>query len=264
MTFVVFSIDTERDSSHHIDGNPFEATTFGESKAAFSATEAGLKDLLSILEELEIPATFFFEAQTALKLKGKMDLRKNFKKHEIGFHGFHHEDFAGVKTGVKIPQEKRAKIIARGKKALEKTFARKIKGIRTPYLGWDSGMLEIASENFEYDSSFYGTKPITEKGLRRIPVFEGVDAKGKKMQGFLWPLMEGDRKAEDYLSLVKQGIKMKAGPIVIATHSWHTRMTRKDGRLDERQAREKIELVKKVLSEVKKLPNAEFTTLDKC
>src|SRR3989344_1694342 len=264
MTTVVFSIDTERDSSHHVEGNPFEATALGESKAGFSATEDGLKDFLSLLKELEVPATFFFEAQTALELKDKMDLRKSFASHEIGFHGFHHEDFTGIKTGIKISQEKRRDIIESGKRVLEEVFARKIHGFRAPYLGCDDDLLDIVRENFDYDSSFYGTQAVEFKGLKRIPVLEGMDASGKKRVGFLWPLMKGNRTAEDYVELVKQGIQANVNPIVLATHSWHTRMTRKTGRLSDNQAAEKLKQVKAVLEGIASLKGVEFATLDAC
>ena len=264
MTLVVFSVDTERDSSHSIAGKPLEATTFGKNEPSFSATEKGLEDLLSLLKELEIPATFFFEAQTALVLDKKMNLKKLFAGHEIGFHGFNHEDFAGIKTGVKVGEAKRGEILSEGKKVLEKVFDRKIPGFRAPYLSADDGLMEIARKHFAYDSSLYGAKTVVFKGFPRIPVFEGTGAKGRKTQGFLWALMEGERTAGDYVDLVKQGIKQKSSPIVLATHSWHTRMTRKNGRLSEEQAKEKIGQVRMVLEGLKALPGVEFTTLQKC
>ena len=262
MALVAFTVDTERDLSWPIPGNALEATTFNQQKPSFDATEKGLQDLLEVLEKLRIKATFFFEAQTAFVLQKKIDLKKLFKNHEIGFHGFNHEDFAGIKTGVKVPLEERKKIFAEGIKALEKVFGRRPTGFRAPYLGTDEALMQLASKNFSYDSSLYGLQVFQEKGFWRIPVSEGNDAEGKKIQGFLWPLMEGDRKVEDYLLLVREAVEKKANPIVIATHSWHTRFTRKNGRLGERQARDKKALVERVLSEIQETEGIEFCTLE--
>ncbi|MFH1056972.1 MAG: polysaccharide deacetylase family protein [Candidatus Micrarchaeota archaeon] len=262
MVRIAFSVDTERDSSHAIPGNPFQATTFGLEKPTFTATEKGLGDLLEILEEADVPSTFFFEAKTALVLNKKRNLKKQFKGHEIGFHGFNHEDFTGMKTGVKIAEKDRKKIFDSGIKVLEKVFSCKPRGFRAPYLGVDDGLLDLVSKRFKYDSSCYGYEVSYYKKMPRIPIVGGRDKIGGKIQGFLWPLMEGDRKWEDYVFLVKEALKKKADSIVIATHSWHTRMTRKNGRLGEKEAEKRKALVKKVLLEVKKLRGVEFSALN--
>ncbi|MFH0922787.1 MAG: polysaccharide deacetylase family protein [Candidatus Micrarchaeota archaeon] len=260
MTLVAFTIDTERDSSHSIKGNPLQATTFCEEEPCFSATEAGLKDLFGLLDELKIPATFFFEAQTALVLHDKLDLAA-FAKHEIAFHGFHHEDFAGLKTGIKIDSKKREEIFTDGKKVLQSVFGTTEFGLRIPYMSIDNELLDLASKHFAYDSSLYGEKIVYYNGFCRIPVLEGIDSKGNHIKGFLWPLMEEDRVCEDYVSLVKKAVEAKNEFVVLATHSWHTRITRKAGRLSEKQAEEKTNLVKNVLTEIKKMPGVEFATL---
>lgn len=260
MTLVVFSIDTERDSSHSIKGNPLEATTFGLDKPCFTASEKGLKALLPLLEELDIPATFFFEGTTAKILSERMELRKLFAGHEIGFHGLNHEDFAGIKTGVKVEQQKREEIFREGLGILKSVFGAEKPGFRAPYLSIDQELVELAKKHCAYDSSLYGNRITLDGGFPRIAIYQDLDGQNKPRKGFLWPLMEGDRTEEEYIGAVRKGIEEKTDPIVLGTHSWHTHVTRKNGFLDEKQAGKQLAKVRRVLEGIKKIDGVEFAT----
>src|SRR3989338_8514707 len=261
MAFVVFSVDTERDSSHAITGNPLEAATFGFDKPSFTASENGLKALLPLLEEMKIPATFFFEGTTAEVLNGRIDLRRLFARHEIGFHGLNHEDFAGIKTGVKIERAKREEIFKDGLGILKKAFGVEKPGFRAPYLSIDLELVELAKKHCAYDSSLYGDRISFDNGFPRIAIYQDLDEQGKQRKGFLWPLIEGERNEDEYITQVRKAVERKVDPIVIGTHSWHTHATRKDGFLGERQAEKQLAKVKRVLEGIKEINGVEFATI---
>ncbi len=263
MTLVVFSVDTERDSSHSIKGNPLEATTFGLDKPSFTASEKGLKALLPLLEELDIPATFFFEGTTAKSLSERMDLRKLFASHEIGFHGLNHEDFAGIKTGVKVEQQKREEIFREGLGILKKVFGVEKPGFRAPYLSIDQELVDLARKHCAYDSSLYGDRIIIDNGFPRVAIYQDLDEQNKPRKGFLWSLMEGDRNEGEYITQVRKAVEREVDPIVLGTHSWHTHVTRKDGPLNEEQAEKQLSKVRKVLEGIKEIGGVEFASISR-
>ncbi|MFH1780317.1 MAG: polysaccharide deacetylase family protein [Candidatus Micrarchaeota archaeon] len=253
MTKLVFTVDVERDSSHSIQGSPLRSTTLGQKKPGYTATEKGLTALIELLNEKNIKATLFFEAKTALKLSYDADVKALCAGHEIGFHGFNHEDFTGKKTGFPANQEEREKVFSTGTIVLEKLFGKKIFGFRAPYLLTDPELLQLAARFFKYDSSFEGKKIVFEEGITRIPVF-----KEKGMSGYLWKLMEKERNIQEYYELLNKGLKEEV--MVIATHSWHSHRTRNEGVLKEERIKENLENIKLVLEKALE-KGFEFTTM---
>ncbi|MEM0475823.1 MAG: polysaccharide deacetylase family protein, partial [Candidatus Norongarragalinales archaeon] len=210
----------------------------GEGEAFFDATHAGLLGLLEILKDECVPATFFFEAAAAREIDARERKKNKGRKKEnaglaalipmnceVAAHGFNHEDFTGSLTGVIIPRAKKKAILRKTKAELEKIFPqRRVEGFRAPYLNWNDDLLALLGETgFVYDSSAYSRAPRVEKkrGVFEVPLTEGVDANGKRMVSYLWPLMEGSRTAADYEDFVFRALS-QSDFVVFATHSWHS------------------------------------------
>lgn len=265
--YVAFTVDVDRDAADFIKGREQGGTRTAKGvseKASFSASAAGLAEILLLLDELGIPATFFLEGKTSLELENKVEkklLHSMAKKHEIGSHGNEHEDYTGESSGVKMSREEIEKSIEESSKSIRRVFSIRPQGFRAPYLRYDEALDTIIRRSFDYDSSFYGKKVFCERGFCRIPVFEDVDAKGKRITGYFWPLMEGKRSVQDYLALVDKALKREE-VVVLATHSWHHRYSFSKGKPKTKaQAKADLRKITLVLKKIKSNPNAEFTTL---
>ena len=264
-TIVAFTVDVDRDAADFISGKKQGGTRTAKGvseKAFFDASAAGFGEIALLLDELGIPGTFFLEGKgvDALEKKfGRKLLRTVAKKHEIGSHGNEHEDYTGDSTQVKMTREEIEKSIEESSKSIRNVFAIRPQGFRAPYLHYDEDLDTIVRRSFDYDSSFYGKKISFDNGFCRIPVFQDVDAKGKKITGYLWPLMEGKRSPQDYLAMVNKAAKEGAHAVVLATHSWHHKYSFDKGKnKNSGAARKDLMKVKMILSKLKATKGVEF------
>jgi len=101
----------------------------------------GLKEVLKILDELNIRATFFTTAKFALH--DKSIIKEMAKKHEIASHTVCHSTFSSCD-------------LKESKKILEKITGKEVKGIRMPKLkGFNERKIKEAG--YSYDSSLNPT-----------------------------------------------------------------------------------------------------------
>ncbi len=254
MTKIVFTVDVDRDVAWPEQGS-HKAGSRHSSSPSFDSTRKGFFALLSLANRLKIPTTFFFEAATALEL-GPVSLGR----HEAACHGFDHEDFTGELTGKPFTKEKAKETLKAAKASLEKKFGSNINGFRAPYLKWNRALLEaLAEAGFAYDSSVVeGT--LAKPPLPELFLPEWRDSNGRKMSGYLWPLMEGKRKPEEYVKAVGKAVVKKQPYVVLSTHSWHTHCSVEKGALSAREAESRLGLVEKVLEGIGGLPGTTFCT----
>jgi len=269
--FVAFTVDVDRDAAEAKKGRVegLTNTPTGMIEPRFENSAKGFFELVGLLNEMKIPATFFVEGETARKLREKA--KKNplaLENHEFGVHGLQHEDYTGKKTGVKLSEMEIDRNLAAAITAVSLTFGIQPKGFRAPYVNLDSNAkaLELVGKHFKYDSSFYGNAlERHDSGLHRIPVAAGTDARGRTMQGYLWKLMEGTRDADEYVDFVRREIENGGSVIVLGTHSWHHNCSPTKGRFSEREASENLEKVKRVLAGIRKIKipgvKVQFATL---
>lgn len=269
--YVAFTIDVDRDCAAPIKGfkQAGSKTWKGtDLQPTFGNSINGFKDWAGILEGKGIPATFFIEGELADKLRkqsGGESLKGMVKQHEVGSHGFAHEDFTGESTGVKMTQEEIEDSLKKSVEAIENAFGVTPAGVRTPYLHYSTEIHDAVSRHFQYDSSFYGTRIKREKGVPRIPVLEGLDESGNKMQGYFWKLMEGDRNPEQYVSLVRRAVDGGAKLVVLATHSWHHYLSEDGTKKSPETAYAEMQKITDILEELRNLKGVkiEFVTLSK-
>jgi peptidoglycan/xylan/chitin deacetylase (PgdA/CDA1 family) len=108
---------------------------------------AGLPRVLSLLDDYDVPASFFIPAVSALLYPEEVK-KIVVAGHEIGVHGWIHERNSGL--------EKRdeKELLERAIETLTKLTGKKPSGIRTPSWDYSPHTLEILSElGFLYDSS---------------------------------------------------------------------------------------------------------------
>lgn len=257
MRTVCFTVDVDRDAAWFKEGT-HRAITFGSEKAVFEASCEGLVELVNMLNELKMRATFFFEARTALELSESLDLRALVKNHEVACHGFDHEDFTGELTGVRLSRESKKAILLDAKSMLERIFGTRVSGFRAPYLHADDELLELLKETgFAYDSSLVSDGVVKKiRGLYEIPFLKGGDGKPSL---YLWKLMEGKEEAGAVAERVKRALSEK-GFALLATHSWHAHRS-----VEEKHAREKacanIEKIRVLLEEIAAIEGIKFAAL---
>jgi len=110
----------------------------------------GVPRILDLLDELQLKVTFFIPGHTAERYP---DMVKDAYKrgHEIGFHGYLHENFS------KLDEKKQREIFDKAKKILEDLTGNRVIGFRLPIGDWAKTTLNLVEEyGFEYSSSMRG------------------------------------------------------------------------------------------------------------
>jgi peptidoglycan/xylan/chitin deacetylase (PgdA/CDA1 family) len=246
MRALCFTVDLDRDVNIPIpDGIAAGSIDRGSgTEARFSSSEKGLLLLLDLLDEMAIKATFFAEADTLRKIDIGI-----LSKHDVGIHGVEHEDL----TLIKGTQRKRA-ILKESSEAVKDAVGRPPECFRAPYMKADNETIGMLPEfGINIDSSRYTTMSRSlipgrmECGVWEMPVPEGMDASGKKIAAYLWPMHELKRPPADYVELASQ---MEEGAFVLATHTWHIVESRESGMMTNDGIKKNIGNVRKVLEGV--------------
>ncbi len=225
MRAVAFTVDVDRDVNLACQGELCSISNGGK-HPRFDSSARGLELIASLLEEMGIKGTFFWEGRTAEVLSGRMDLKDLMRRQEVALHGYDHEDFAGKETGIPLDLESTRAVLDRGTAALDRAFGKQMRGFRAPYQRVTEVLLdELRVRDFLYDSS--DTVELAggvanayrlPNGLPEVPVCWSRDGRGKKIVSYLWPYHEGKRPISDYRDLIDG---FQEGLLVIATHSWH-------------------------------------------
>ncbi|MFH0831819.1 MAG: polysaccharide deacetylase family protein [archaeon] len=109
----------------------------------------GFSEILKLLNQHKISATFFVTASFALA--NKKALRQLADKHEIGLHGLvHKDDYRHMK------EEDALKRLSKGKKIVERIIGKKIIGFRAPRFHIKKIKL-LPTIGIKYDSSLHPT-----------------------------------------------------------------------------------------------------------
>jgi peptidoglycan/xylan/chitin deacetylase (PgdA/CDA1 family) len=225
---VAFTVDVDRDVNLACQGQSCSISKMrdGDSSPRFTSSARGLNGFLEVLRDTGVKGTFFWEGRSAEIISREIDLRTLMKGHEVGLHGYDHEDFSGQETGVVLDRPEVREVLDRAEGALDRVFGRERRGFRAPYQRTSEPLMaELAERKYLYDSS---DTVCLEKGVVRpyrrdgglleAPVCWARDHKGKKIVSYLWPFHEGKRPIDDYLDLMD---RFEDGLMVLATHSWH-------------------------------------------
>lgn len=263
MRRAAFTVDVDRDVNVPMPGRTAAGSSprDGDASPRFSSSALGLALLVELLDNLDIKGTFFLEAETAQHIAMDLDLRDLLRGHEVASHGLSHEDL----TWEGYAYEGKGDILDRAAEGILALTGRIPRGFRAPYQHADGSLHKLLAERgYLYDSSATDDIEGGKIGLRALPcglteapLARGVDARGKPIHSYLWPMHEGKRRPEDYLHLLDQ---YDDGLMVIATHSWHVVETFAR-RLGEREVRANLDDVRAVLEGALDL-GIEFATLE--
>lgn len=215
---LIFTVDLDRDVNTPVKGYAAAGSMDRGSgtEPRFSSTGKGLMMLLDLLDDIGVRATFFVEGRTSEVI----DCSSIFG-HCIGFHGYQHEDLLGQDTGVGVDCED---VLTRGFHAVSDNIARPV-CFRAPYMRADEHILEIVSGlGIRHDSSVYRRPEegldsySTVGGMLEHPVPISKDSRGKAIFAYLWPMHEGRRGPEDYITMADS---LECDDFILATHTWH-------------------------------------------
>ena len=139
--------------SYDVDNETVQGLRTGEinigplSQGQYGARVA-LPRIVNLMNEENIPATFFFPAWSLKLAPEQADLIKNSGQHEIGVHGWIHE----MNTALDRPTE--ARLLRQAVEAIEQIIGERPIGYRAPSWNHSPNTLEIVRElGFIYESS---------------------------------------------------------------------------------------------------------------
>ncbi len=291
---LAFTVDVDPDLNSPVPGAFGCGSMCGGTKlvkeARFDSCINGLSLLLELFDDVGIEATLFFEGRTAGKLCEFEDIVRRCKRHEIGCHGFEHEDYASIG-----PYDEKARRVWASKDAIAEIFGKEPKGFRAPYLHADAELLGIVEKaGFVYDSSFAQWK--ANKGERAyvgslvefaVPYWKREN--GKKIYSYLWPMHEGEKEPEQYLDALRMHfaayprpkceraialehsfsgaifpircVAVGGAPFpMLATHTWHVASSFAKGDRDHSSTMSEVEKVRKIIKCLQAL-GCRFVTL---
>ena len=251
MRQLCFTIDLDRDVNEATLGSPAAVSMDRGSGTAprFTSSEKGTLVLLDLLDDLGIKATFFAEART-LRETG---VGKQISGHEVAMHGYDHEDLTGARSKVYLSHGELRAIVERSIQVIRDEVGRSPVGFRSPYMDPNEELLDFLYEyGISYDSSRYTYVSDTVKPypsgslmLTELPALKGTDANGKSITSYLWPMHEGKRSADDFVTL---GESVKDGACIIATHTWHMVESRSGGLMSQEEISANYDATRKVLA----------------
>jgi peptidoglycan-N-acetylglucosamine deacetylase len=247
MRALCFTVDLDRDVNMSIPGQTAAGSLDRGSGTAprFSSSASGLEMLTDILDDIGASATFFAEGRT---LEALRDIAGLLSGHEVGVHGYDHEDIEGMDADGIL------EVVEKGKAAVRDTTGAYPTSFRAPYMRCSDDLyVALARSGLITDSSTYAAvsgsmvpSEISACGsvITEVPVAEGTDSRGKKIAAYLWPMHEGKRSPDDYLELAS---RVDEGAFVLATHTWHMFESRTGGVMSESRRKANAASVAEVL-----------------
>jgi len=154
-----------------------------ESAGSFMTVEKGISNLMKLLDEKNMDATFFVMKTVSDKVPNH--LKRMGSRHEVGLHGYAHECWGEPKWWLRhdrpLTTEQKREYLAESLDAVEKATSHTPKSFRAPYLVIDMESLRLLDEfGFEVDSSspsYYGIppKPYRPNGLSLLEIPVSAD-----------------------------------------------------------------------------------------
>ncbi|MDR3283198.1 MAG: polysaccharide deacetylase family protein [Candidatus Methanoplasma sp.] len=242
MKALCFTVDLDRDVNIQVPGKA-QAGSLDRgagTEPRFSSSEKGLEVLLDVLGETGVQATFFAEGRTLETISSR-----GLSRHEVGIHGYDHEDLTSL-SGHDLRMS-----MSRAVAAVRRVVNRSPVSFRAPYMKVNDAVLCALPEfGIKYDSSEYaplGASILPRRlpcGVAELPVPEGLDSSGRKIAAYLWPMHEGKRQPEDY---VRMASEVRGGVFVLATHTWHMVESRDRGPMGAAEASKNAKNVQKTI-----------------
>lgn len=239
--FVALTADVDPDANRAVPGRPDPVTSGDpDGRALTDATLKGMGALLELLDGLALPATFFYEGRTldALSAREPALLQKlrEGASFEHGCHGWCHEDFAGLDSGLPLGAVETRRALDAAGQAFGRAFGRRPTAFRAPYCRLTPHLTAALPEmGYRYDASEtcvpsgrwpmrpYRLGPLHNSGaLYELPLTRWRDRRGRTISCYLWQLFEGRRPVRDFLDMAQAlRARFPGGLLQLAFHPWH-------------------------------------------
>ena len=133
---VALTLDVDPDANRAALGR-VGAVSGSADAPSYHACLRGLDSVLAGLEAHGLPATLFWDGQTALECQARRPalaarLRSN-PAIEHACHGHMHEDFAGIDSALPLDAEATLEAVRQGARAVTETMGRRPRSFRAPY-----------------------------------------------------------------------------------------------------------------------------------
>ena len=235
--YIALTADVDPDANRAVSGRPDAVTSRdADGLARTDACLEGLRAMLGLLADLSLPATFFHEGRTLDALAAAdpalLERLRVDASLEHGCHGWRHEDYAGLDTGLPLgPDETRQALDAAGE-AFRRAFGRAPTAFRAPSCRLTPHLTAaLQALGYRYDTSEtripsadWPMRPyrLGSGTLYELPLTRWRDRRGKAISCYLWQLFEGRRPVHDYVELAEslRG-RFPGGLLQLALHPWH-------------------------------------------
>ncbi len=234
---IALTVDVDPDANCAVPGRTGAVSRGGkDGEVRLDACRRGLDALLDIVDNLGLPAAFFWEGRSLRSIcRANPELTTRIRtepRHEHGCHGWEHEDFAGTVSGLPLDREAAREVLAKNMRAVEDVFGTVPQGFRAPYCRMTPALAAaLGDTGFRYDASVtqaLGTRTLIphvlpgSAGVYELPLVRGTDGSGCPISAYLWQLMEGRRSVGDYVNLAQQiAVTGRGGLAQVALHPWH-------------------------------------------
>lgn len=153
----ILTFDVERHSFH---------SNYLDHRIISRVAEEAIPNLLNLLDELHVRATFFVTGYFAYKAPQVLQLVSEFG-HEIGCHGYDHKDFYDI-----LPYNKQIYYLKKAKYNIETAFNHSITSFRAPCLRIGANTVKALEETgFTRDSSISPQRfdgPFTTGSMKKL------------------------------------------------------------------------------------------------
>jgi hypothetical protein len=275
--FVAITADVDPDANQPVLGRADAVSAVQtDGEVSLDGCFQGLAALLDVLERLALPATLFWEARTLSELGERRPglLRRAVEtgRLEHGCHGYCHEDFAGVVSGLQLSSHEVSDVLEKAGQVFSRAFGRRPQGFRAPYCRLTAELgAALAAAGYSYDASL--TRPASARWpltpyrltetpeLWELPLCRSRDRDGQPISSYLWQLFEGNRQPEDYVFAVEKLRDGYAGGLMqVALHPWHL-IVSADGRpLGEVGGATGPEALANLVERLTEMPGIRFST----
>ncbi len=276
---VALTVDVDPDANRAVEGRAGAVSAGAGGNARLRGTIEGLSRLAEVVLEHGWPATLFWEGRTLEGLAGRepglLDRLRGAPLVEHGCHGMYHEDFAGKDSGVPLDAEATRDALREACRTYWKHLGGEPDLFRAPYCRLTEPLIDVLWElDFRCDASRTAAAPGRDtlspyplrqadgRTLWEAPLSRWENSRGRAMDAYLWPLLEGKRSPDDYRWLIDSAASACPGGLLqLALHPWHLCVGEEGREWSEPRRRRCVEQVTSVLRSAAERDDVEFCTV---
>jgi len=276
--FVALSADVDPDANRAVPGSTEAVTAGACGSVRTDGCLEGMRCLVGVLEELELPCTFFWEARTLGEFADSapelLEHVSHGEQFEHGSHGLRHEDFTGLKSGIPLSGDATLGVLKEATALVQSVLGRKPDGFRAPYCRLSVELISALEElGYRYDASLtmlaeggllqpFGLRSSGGWSVWEVPLCRGKDGKGKPISSYLWQMFEGRRRVADYVHLAASVRRQCGGGLLqVALHPWHLCVLENGRRLSQCERQQNVQRLARLLKDIARLEGVRFCTV---